>query len=60
MPLFGSPNVEKLQMKGNIKGLIKALRYDHNSVRQSAAIALMKIGDARAVKPLIVALKDKD
>lgn len=59
MPLFGPPNVEKLKAKGDVKGLIKALRYEKDyRVRRDAAKALGKIGDARAVEPLIHALKD--
>jgi len=59
--LFGPPNVEKLQAKGNVKGLIKALGYKKDEdVREAAAKALGEIGDARAVEPLIAAsLQDK-
>ena len=61
MPLFGPPNVKKLIAKGNVKGLIKALGYDKDRiVRVNAVEALGKIGDTRAVEPLIAALKDKD
>jgi len=59
--LFGPPNVEKLKAKSDVKGLIKALGYEKDSrVRRDAAGALGKIGDARAVEPLIAALKDED
>jgi HEAT repeat protein len=61
MPLFGPPNVEKLQEKGNLAGLIKALGYQKDgSVREKAAKALGEMGDAQAVEPLITALKDSD
>ncbi|HUX78005.1 MAG TPA: HEAT repeat domain-containing protein, partial [Anaerolineae bacterium] len=61
MPLFGPPNVEKLQDKGNLVGLIKALSYQKDaSVREKAAKALGEIGDTQAVEPLITALKDSD
>src|SRR5450756_828303 len=61
MPLFGPPNVEKLKAKGDIPGLIKALGYGKDwGVRNAAAGALGQIGDARAVGPLIAALKDQD
>jgi HEAT repeat protein len=61
MPLFGPPDVEKLQDKGNLAGLIKALSYQKDgSVREKAAKALGEIGDAQAVEPLITALKDSD
>jgi HEAT repeat protein len=61
MPLFGPPNIEKLQAKGDVKGLIKALSYQKDgSVREKAARVLGEIGDAQAVEPLITALKDGD
>jgi len=59
--LFGPPNVEKMKARRDVKGLIKALAYRKDSnVRRAAACALGEIKDARAVKPLIAALKDKD
>jgi len=61
MPLFGPPNVEKLEAKGNIKDLIKALQYRKASyVQLQAAEALGRIGDSQAVDPLITALKNED
>ena len=57
--LFKS-NVERLQEKKNVKGLIKALRDKDSDVREEAAEALGEIGDKRAVEPLIQALKDED
>lgn len=61
MPLSGPVNVKELETKGDVKGLVKALRYtkDHK-VRMATAEALGQIGDAWAVEPLILALKDKD
>jgi len=53
------PNVERLQEKKNVKGLIKALRHKDGYVREGAAGALGEIGDERAVEPLIRALKDE-
>lgn len=59
MRLFGPPNVEKMKARGNVKGLIRALRYRKDAkVREAAAEALEKIGDPRAVEPLIAALRD--
>jgi hypothetical protein len=59
MPLFGPPNVEKLEAKGNVKGLIKALGYEKDAdVREAAALALGQVGDAHAMEPLIAVLKD--
>ncbi len=61
MPLFGPPDVDKLRVKRDVQGLIKALGFPKDSyIRQNAAEALGAIGDPRAVKPLIVALNDID
>ncbi len=60
MPFFGPPNIEKLEDRNKIKSLIKALGYKKNSeVRDEAARALGRLGDARAVEPLIATLKDE-
>ena len=57
MPLFGSPNIEKLKSKRDVKGLIKALGYLKNAnIRFKAAQYLGNIADPRAVEPLIAAL----
>ena len=57
MGLFGPPNVEKMEAKKDIKGLINALGYQKdNDVRQAAAAALVRIG-ATAVEPLSASLK---
>jgi len=59
---FFEPNIEKMEAKGDVKGLIKALRtnkYVKGGYRREAAAALLRIG-APAVEPLIQALKDKD
>ena len=59
--LFGPPNVEKLEAKRDVKGLIRALNYmKYVYVRKNAVEALGKIGDNRAVEPLIAALNDSD
>ena len=59
--LFGPPDVEKLEANRDVEGLIKALEYNKDSwVRKSAAEALGKLGDPKAVAPLIHALKDED
>ena len=58
MSLFGPPNVDKMAAKRNVEGLIKALGYRKDaSVRNAAADALRRIGDARAVEPFSAALK---
>jgi HEAT repeat protein len=63
MPIFRfsqRPNVQQLKSKGDVDGLIEALGYqDDQNVRLAAASALGRIGDTRAVKPLISALEDQ-
>jgi len=57
-------DIDRMKVKKNVKGLIKALGYHKDwkarDLRRAAAEALGEIGDARAVEPLIAALKDKD
>ncbi len=60
MFLFGPPNVDKMKARRNVKGLIKALGYIDVPIRWGAAHALGELGDARAVDPLIAALKDAE
>jgi len=61
MNLLGLPNIDKLKVKKNINGLIKALGYEKNAtVRAKAAVALGEIGDKKSVEPLIAMLNDSD
>ena len=53
------PNVEKLRLKKDVVGLIKALEYPKSHVRIAAAKALGEIRDDRAVEPLIL-FRDKE
>ena len=53
MPMFFRPNVEKLEQKGDVDALVKALAHKDASVRDDAAGALGRMGDPRAVEPLI-------
>jgi HEAT repeat protein len=58
--LFGPPDVDKLEAKGDMKGLIRALGYQRDEgVRQAAASALGRIG-APVVKPLVAILVASD
>ncbi|MGA7076917.1 MAG: HEAT repeat domain-containing protein, partial [Halobacteriota archaeon] len=58
---FGTPNVEKMREKRDVKGLIKALGYKKGSdVRINAASVLGEISDPHAVEPLIKMLNDAD
>ncbi len=89
MFLFGPPNIEKMKALRDVQGLIKALGYEKEAVRQNAVnalieigipasdaligalkspipmvrqgaiLALGKIGDIRAVKPLMEIVRDK-
>lgn len=46
------PNVEKMQRKRDVAGLIRTLKDDHDAVWLPAAEALAAIGDERAIDPL--------
>jgi hypothetical protein len=61
MPLFGRPNVARLQAMQDVNGLIQALGYKKDpSVRRAAAKALGNAGGARVVESLVGALRDPD
>jgi HEAT repeat protein len=61
MPLFGPPNIEKLEDSRDVAGLIKALGYKKDArVRYLAARALGEVGGEAADSALIAALKDDD
>jgi len=53
-------NIEKMEEKSDVEGLIKALKHSDPGIRQAAADALCKVGDSSAVIPLISALKDNE
>jgi len=57
---FLKPSVKKMEKKRDVEGLIKVLEDFSivRSIRMDAARALGRLRDARAVKPLIKALKD--
>jgi HEAT repeat protein len=57
--IFGR-NVKKLKEKQNVQGLILALKSKDPTVQYDAAEALGNLGDARAVVPLITALKNDE
>jgi HEAT repeat protein len=61
MSPFGrsKPDVKKMEMRNDVKGLIKALTYkDSHLIRKSAAQALGRVGDAEAIEALVRALRD--
>jgi HEAT repeat protein len=57
---FGKPDIAQLANTGDVKGLIDALRHKKDwQVRRDAAIALGRIGDAKAIQALEHALVDE-
>ena len=52
--------IEEMEEKGDVEGLIHALKDDADNVRREAMHALERIGDSRATEPLIELLKDPD
>jgi len=54
------PDVDKLERKGDVEGLIRALDHKDKDIRVRAAQALGRVGDDRAVDPLIQAMKVVD
>ena len=57
---FSKLDIKKLKEKKDVKGLIKALKYEDSYIRMFVAIALGEIDDIRAVAPLIQSLKDEE
>jgi HEAT repeat protein len=54
-----APNIEKLENKQDIEGLVKALDYKNLGIRISASDALVRLGEP-AIEPLINSLRDED
>lgn len=55
----GAPDVAQLELAGDLKGLVRALKYKGDKQpRIEAAQALAVLGDARAIEPLVAALDD--
>lgn len=55
MGWFGGPDVRALAARGDVRGLIRALRHRDTSVRRTAADALGTVGDPGAVEALAAA-----
>jgi HEAT repeat protein len=53
-------DIDTLKEKNDVKGLIKALKYDDSNIRMFAAITLGEIGDGRAIAPLTQSLKEDE
>jgi HEAT repeat protein len=60
MPLFGPPDIQQLEAKHDVQGLIKALSYRDAAIRTQAADALAPLRDPMAVDPLVALLDDGD
>jgi len=58
MPLFGSKSVYELEKNKDVNGLIRTLKEDYQ--REQAVEALGRLGDRKAVKPLIKLLKNEN
>ena len=60
MSLFGPPDLEKLKEKGDVKGLIKALKYQKSEyVRYHAAELLAKMKSSLATPAIVAALEEE-
>lgn len=57
---FFKPDIEKMERKGDVEGLIKALKHEDSDVRREAEEALGRIGGPIAVEPLFDMFKDKE
>jgi HEAT repeat protein len=51
------PDINSLEKNKDVEGLIRALEHKEYLIRKEAARSLKKVGDQRAVEPLIRALK---
>jgi HEAT repeat protein len=54
------PDVDEMEERGDVEGLIKALDHEDFITRKNAAVALKHLGDERAVEALIRSLKYED
>jgi hypothetical protein len=45
MGLFGSPDIAKLEEKGNVKKLLSLLEKDDHDITHKARCALIRIGE---------------
>ncbi len=60
MPLFGAPKVDVLFKRGDLRGLVKALRHPNAQVRRDAAAFLGGLDDVATCEPLLGATADPD
>ncbi len=58
LEVFG-PNIDKLEQRGDVDALIEALAHKRQSVQDDAAAALGRLGDTRAVEPLIRVVEER-
>lgn len=58
---FGTPDIKKLEEKGDIQGLIKALDNQKDpAIREAAVLTIGRIGNKENIEPIYAALKDED
>jgi hypothetical protein len=57
---FFKPDIKKMERKGDVEGLIKALKYEDLDVRMKAEDALARIGGPGDVKRLFNVFRDKE
>ena len=58
MGFFEPPNIDRMIINNDVKGLIKLLKHRDKRIRANAAMALGQMKDDRAVEPLIKAFED--
>ena len=60
MPLFGPPNIDQMEARRDVQGLIKALAWKDAPVRRAAAEALGALHDPASVDALAALLADEN
>jgi HEAT repeat protein len=60
MPLFGPPNIDQMEARRDVQGLIKALAWKDAPVRRAAAEALGALRDPASVDALTALLADEN
>ncbi|BDZ71499.1 HEAT repeat domain-containing protein [Methanobacterium petrolearium] len=57
---YSEPNVTQLKQNKDVTGLVNALYYDDQKIRQEAAQALAAVGDERALEHLDKVIKEEN
>ncbi len=58
--LFGGPDIKKLKVKRDVKGMILALKNKDANIRRQAIDALEEIEDTNAIDPMTIVLLDEN